>query len=64
MIRSIILTLCLLGICRLLIFQKNQLYRNTNSVSNSWDLHLAHRYVGPDLVLNSLQRLLEDAPIR
>ena len=43
---------------------KTQLYRNTISVSNSLDLHLAHRYVGPDLVLNSLQRLLEDAPIR
>ena len=62
------LTLCILGNlhCLLLIFffktnffSKNS-FRNTTRVSNSFDSDQDRRFVGPDLGLNCLQKLLAD----
>ena len=35
-------------------------FRNTNSVSNSWDPNQARFFIGPDLDLNCSQRISAD----
>ena len=45
-------------LCHLLISDSNSYTRNTIIVSNSLDPDQVRRFVGPDLDLNYLQRLL------
>ena len=49
-----------MNFCRLLIFFQNQCFQNILRMSNSLDPDQARLFVGPDLGLNCLLRLLAD----